>query len=140
MQCVGPQYALAGFSQSNIIGSTVVPLYIFFPFFFLHRSNSALHRPSSIEILLDHWASFCRGASQCPFFVSGSSRIRTHVLVLPLRQFDPLICIVLYTATTLLMRPQFFRNYPLKMYLNYPSPLANPLYTTTNCIPQGFAA
>ena len=57
----------------------------FFFFFLFHRSNSALHRQSSIEILLDHWATFCRGASQCLFFVSGSSRIRTHVLVITMR-------------------------------------------------------
>ena len=61
--------------------------YSFFGFFccFFHRSNSALHPRSSIEILLDHWATFCRGASQCPFFVSGSNRIRTHALVVTMR-------------------------------------------------------
>ena len=57
----------------------------FFPPRFFHRSNSALHRRSSIEILLDYWATFCRGASQCPFFVSGRSRIRTHVLMITMR-------------------------------------------------------
>ena len=66
--------------------ATALGMFVFcFLFFFPHRSNSALHRRSSIKILLDQWATFCRRASQCLFFVSGSSRIRTHVLVITMR-------------------------------------------------------
>ena len=55
--------------------------------FFSYRSSLALHRRSSTEILLDHWATFCRGVPQCLFFVSGHSRIRTHVLGITMRSY-----------------------------------------------------
>ena len=42
-------------------------IYIFLFFLFFHRSNSALNRRSSIEILLDHWATFCRGPPNVRF-------------------------------------------------------------------------
>ena len=75
--------SIQGFSRMI---KTMHNTHLYTSFFrFFHRSYSALHRRYSIEILLDHWATFCRGASQCLFFVSGSSRIRTHILVITMR-------------------------------------------------------
>ena len=64
------------------VGGKLVVFFFVFLFFF-YRSSLALHRRSSTEILPDYWATFLwRGPPMSVFFVSGSSRIRTHVLVI----------------------------------------------------------
>ena len=58
----------------------------FFFFQFFYRSSSAL---ISLVLHLDPVGPLghllCRGPSQCPFFVSGSSEIRTQVLLIRMR-------------------------------------------------------
>ena len=61
-------------------------IFPFFPRFFFYRSSSAL---TSLVFHSDPVGPrghlLCRGPSQCPFFVSGYSRIRTHVLDIAMR-------------------------------------------------------
>ena len=78
--------------NNNILYCAITLFFLlFFPVFF-YRSSSALHRRSSTEILsrlLGHFS--VEGVPQCPFFVSGSSRIRTHVLIITKRTPKPLL-------------------------------------------------
>ena len=57
-------------------------IFFFFSFPVFYRSSSALIPLRSCS---DSWATFCRGASKCLIFVSGSGGIRTHVLIIIMR-------------------------------------------------------
>ena len=71
----GPCCAESGNNKNGLVS--------FFSPFFFYRSSSALHRRSSTEIRPHNWGTFCAGVCpMCVFSVSGSSRIRTHVLVI----------------------------------------------------------
>ena len=59
------------------------PAFFFVFVLIFYRSSSALHRRSSTAALLGHL--LCRGLPIVRFFVSGSSRIRTQVLVITMR-------------------------------------------------------
>ena len=70
---VHPMHVFSAFYHYVILGACMekFPAHrlFFFVFFFPHRSNSALHRLSSIEILLDHRATFCAGGLPMSVFL-----------------------------------------------------------------------
>ena len=64
---VSISFALA---NANAVFSLSSILYFFHRFFLKNRSSSALHRLSSGQILLDHWATFCREVPNVRFLVT----------------------------------------------------------------------